>query len=129
MKKFLIFLAGMIAGAFLLVIVIYLVGNSSDNNGITLFDEPGEVMEIQSYKVFQVINGGHALANTATLVDLGWFSGPVVLMYASGGDAHYYDDQILKAEKNQCYRQIGIYQYVTKNGEHKTVPIISLFDK
>ena len=91
---------------------------------MTIFDQPGKTMNIQSYQVFQVIEGGHALANSAISDNVNLFIGPTVLVY--GNDkTHYYDDLVLRAGNNQIYKQVGIYHYTTKNGDaNGIVPFI-----
>lgn len=73
MKKGLVFVLGMIVGALLTIIVIYRLGSvSSDggtggsapygDSGISLFSEPGDVMALKSFKLFQVLPNGTAVA-------------------------------------------------------------------
>ena len=110
-------------------------------------------MEYNSYRVFQSFNNGTALAhgyggcgetfrdhcapadnenNNSSIVDtvrnLGLGEGITVLIYNENGSP-YYDDQIISAPKNKCFRQIGIYRYKTPLGFEKTVPIVMLMDK
>ena len=120
---------------------------------MTFFDKPGEIMKENSYRVFQSFNNGTALAygygdcgetfrehsapadnenNNSHIVDtvrnIYFGEGISVLIYNENGDS-YYDDQIISAPKNKCFRQIGIYRYKTPLGFEKTVPIVMLMDK
>ena len=67
MKKFLIFLAGFISGVvFLLLLSLIIAGGNSDPAkipGLTLFEQPAEVIPSDSFEVLQVVSGGNALAN------------------------------------------------------------------
>lgn len=130
MKKFWIFLAGFISGAVVLFGVLLLIAKGIENNssqiqGLTLFEQPGEVMTAKSYKVLQVVDGGNALANAES--GYGTHFGMVVLFLADENSNHY-DDQIIKVPQGRCVRQVGIYQYPTKNG-YKTVPAVRLYKK
>lgn len=131
MKNFLIFLAGVVTGAALLFLVALAITGSSDGgiDGLTLFETPADVVENSSYKVFQVIDGGNALALSGTEVLSGAYvyAGKVVLFLADD-NTHYYDDQIINVPKGKCTRQIGIYQYNTEDG-YKTVPVVAVYDK
>lgn len=93
--------------------------------GFTLFDEVGDIVNEKSVEVFQVI------ANDAALVrgegDYGNYTGTVYLI-VNGAGKYYYDDEIIEISNDQEFRQVGIYRYETQNG-YKTVPIIGRYDK
>ncbi len=130
MKKFLIFLAGFISGAVVLLGVLLLIAKGVENNssqipGLTLFEQPGDVMTARSYEVLQVVAGGNALANAES--GFNTYYGMVVLFLADE-NSNYYDDQIIKVPQGQCVRQVGTYQYPTQNG-YKTVPAVRLYQK
>ena len=130
MKKFLIFLAGFISGAVVLLAVLLLIAKGVSNKstqipGLTLFEQPGEVMTAKSYEVLQVVAGGNALANAESGYDT--YYGMVVL-FLSDENTNYYDDQIIKVPQGKCVRQVGTYQYPTKNG-YKTVPAVMVYNK
>ena len=90
------------------------------DNGMSFFDEPGEVMSDKSYKVTRVLNNGSALARGKSEYGSSYY-GLEVLLWDE--EANYYDDQIVKAPNDKCFRQIGIY----KNG-FSTYPIVTLKD-
>jgi hypothetical protein len=94
--------------------------------GLTLLEQPGEVMTSDSYKVLQVVDGGNALANAST--GHGTHYGMVVLFLVDEG-VHYYDDQIIKVPQGKFVRQVGTYQYPTKAGSYKTVPAVKICDR
>ena len=151
MKKGLIFFLGMIAGAVLAVIILAVIGNrmSSSGNpsspvvelgpgmsvhkdpGLSLFDEPGDVMPLKSFKVFQVLNNGWALAHSSSKSNPEYgfeFGDPVVYLKPIEGKA-YYDDMVLNLSTKKVARQIGTYRYETQKEFVKTVPVIEIFDK
>ena len=88
------------------------------DNGMTFFDEPGEIMSDKSYKVSRVVSDGAALARGKGEYGSSYY-GLEVLLWDE--NANYYDDQIVKAPNGKCFRQIGIY----KNG-FSTYPIVTL---
>lgn len=133
MKKFLIFLAGFISGiVFLFIVSLVISRNSSNGNieGLTIFEEPADVIPTSSFEVFQVVQAGNALANAGEPRSFGdgyTYFGMVVLFLADE-NTHYYDDQIINVPRGKCVRQIGTYQYETKDG-YKTVPAVAICDK
>lgn len=130
MKKYVVFILGFISGAAALLLVSLIIAGSAANNptripGLTLFEQPGEVMTSPSYEVLQVVQGGNALANAES--NYGSYFGMVVLFLANEG-VSYYDDQIINIPKGKCVRQVGTYQYQTQVG-YKTVPVVQFYDK
>lgn len=128
MKNFLIFFAGMVTGAILLVVIslgISGAGAAIADSGVTLFETQGESLSENKFKVFQVLDSGDALAweqsNNYKHDDI------TVLFYRQEGK-YYYDNEIIKVPAGKCVRQIGIYKYPTKTGE-KTVPIVKISNK
>ncbi len=64
MKKVFIFIGGVVTGAILMIVVSMLIaGGNSTYSGITLFEKEGECISENSFKVFQVLDSGEALAN------------------------------------------------------------------
>lgn len=67
MKKVLIFIAGVVTGAILMLVIAALIGNSSNgessNNGMTFFEKEGDCISENNFEVFQVLDSGDALAN------------------------------------------------------------------
>lgn len=107
-----------------------------ENEDLVIFDEPGNVIETNSFEVFQVLEKGYALAKGLSNAKYGWYNGPVYLLK---DNSHYFvDEEIVKTPKGKVFRQIGVYSYTTRGGkvlgtdvppENKTVAIIALFDK
>lgn len=119
MKKFLLFFGGFICGIIMTFLTIFIIGSTStSNNGVNIFDKPGECLAKGSVEIFQVIEPTAALATTKG--DYG-YNGILVLL-VNDENKVYYDEQIVKATK--CFRQIGTYQYETKGEFLKTVPVV-----
>lgn len=125
MKKGLVFFLGMITGAILTFVVLLMIGKAANasTDGVEYFAEAGEVMDAQSYKVFQVVENGNALANAES--SYGGYIGMLVLLVADE-DSHYYDDQIVSAPAGTCFRQVGTYRYETRAEFIKTVPAVAI---
>lgn len=132
MKKWLIFGGGVVTGIILtfLFAFIYSSSRSDGSDGPTMFDKPGDVIEVNSFKVFQVIGKNAALVNGQTHEDLQLeiYTGPVFLLRNDDGK-YYYDDEIIKVPEGKVVRQVGIYRYQTKAEFDKTVPIIQIMDE
>lgn len=132
MKKLLIYIAGVITGIILTIVVLLFVAKSSTNlsdNGITMFPETGDYISGNQFEIFQVIEPGVALAYTEDRnYGVSSFTGPVVLFVNDEGK-YYYDDEIIKIPSGKCIRQVGVYRYPTKSGFEKTVPVVKIYDK
>ena len=140
MKKWLIFIGGILTGIVLTVVLGLVLSSISKDktpteneteisdqpDGVTIFDEPGEIMNSKSYKVFQVVFDNGALVNEELENDI--YLGTVFLLI-NDEDKYYYDDEIIKVPQGKVVRQIGIYKYPTKRDIIKTVPIIKIMDK
>ena len=125
MKKFIIFLLGVITGVVLTIAAAAWLGTRSDNDhDRSFFDKPGEVMSMTSFKVLQVLDDGSALAQTYDK----YAHDPTVLLMNKNGEV-YYDDQIVKAPTGKCFRQMGTFKYTNNLGSRCTVPIVAILDK
>lgn len=128
MKKILIFIGGIVCGVLLTFVVSLLIvkGNSS-RNGITLFEQEGECISENSFRVLQVRDTGEALANELD-GDLQLPTGLTVLFLNEEGQS-YYDDQTITMPPGKCARQIGVFKYMSNMGMEKTVPVVGIRDK
>jgi hypothetical protein len=123
MKKVLIFSGGFVAGIIATILVAILINFSNQPNdsllGLTVFPKKGECIKTTGeIEVFQVLKPNMALARTGDFLD-----GIVVLLVNYDGRS-YYDEQKVKIPADKCARQIGTYQYSTKNEIVKTVPAV-----
>ena len=129
MKKWLIFVGGVATGVVLTFLFAVLFSSrTGSNNGATWFEKPGDVIEVKSFKVFQVLDKDAALVSGVTYEKYDIYSGAVYLLTNEDGK-YYYDDEVVKVPDGKVARQVGIYQYQTKAELDKTVPIIQIFDK
>ena len=123
MKKWLIFVIGLITGFFLTIIVGFIIVSSSSDSHIKEYQHPKVFTIATKFKVFQVFEGG-ALAHCETKTgDMAYFmNGPIVCIKAEG-DNLFYDDQIIEVPEGREILQIGTFSYQTKLTE-KVVPYI-----
>lgn len=159
MKKLVLFLLGLFSGVILTIAVLLVVGLALQSaekqiEGLTIFEEPAEEFSYPSYEVFQVVQGGNALARAGEVSSLGGLDNllfdligeetsidmndmdllgdvnyyGMVVLFLSDEATHYYDDQIIDIPKGKCVRQVGVYQYDTQSG-YKTVPAVRILDK
>lgn len=132
MRKIWIYLLGILSGVGITFLASYLI-NKTSLSDITFFDEPGEIVTTQSilgdteivegFEVFQVLDDGVALATGNE-----WYTRDlIVLLWNENGDP-YYDNQSVVASKGQCFRQVGVYKYKSKDKVHRTIPVVTLMD-
>lgn len=138
MKRWMIFVFGVIVGIIIMgfIDILKITSNEPENNeteiidekddGVTMFDEPGEVFSETSFRVFQVLDKGVALVSGNT--KYGTYSGITCLLINREGKL-YYDEEIIKVTQGKVARQMGIYQYQNRDDMTKTVPIIMIMDK
>ena len=88
MKKGVVFLLGFFAGVvftFVVTMIIAKVSNANDN-GITMFEQPGKKVSEENFVVLQVVDDNYALAYD--------YRGLVVLVMNDNGE-YYYDNQTI----------------------------------
>lgn len=123
MKKWLIYVLGIITGIILTFAFAFYV-NLSNNSGIIgleIFEEPGDYMEYSQFEVFQVVESGCALAHADD-------SFGAIVFLIPDEKQQYYDTQKILLKNNQCALRVGTYRYSTKKGIEKTVPAIEIID-
>ena len=123
MKKWIIYVLGVITGIILTFVFAFCV-NLSNNSGIIgleMFEEPGDYMEYSQFEVFQVVESGCALAHA----DESFGSIVFIIPYES---QQFYDDQKIVLKNDQCAQHVGTYKYSTKMEIEKTVPAIRIVD-
>ena len=131
MKKWQIFVSGALAGIFLTMIFVFVIGHATTNGGvgemgddtIKMFDKPGSVINESSLEVFQVLEEHAALVRGTRSYD-----SPVYLI-VNNNNEYYYDDERIKVPEGTELRQVGIYHYMTKDKFLKTVPVIMILMK
>lgn len=123
MKKWIIYLLGIITGMILTFAFAFCV-NLSNNSGIIgleMFEEPGDYMEYSQFEVFQVVESGCALAHADESF------GSIVFIIPNESQ-QFYDDQKIVLKNAQCVQHVGTYKYSTKMEIEKTVPAIRIVD-
>jgi len=145
MKKFLIFTSGFVAGILATILVAYFISLANKPNenglpGLTLFPEKGECITTTSknksceIEVFQVLAPNAALGNIKFYSDEELYDNKtyrnydilnnIVVLLINYDNKTYYDNQKTDIS-NKCARQIGTYQYTTKQDNfEKTVPVV-----
>ena len=126
MKKWLIFLGGVVTGVLLTFLFAFVLSGQREapaveDNGVTMFEQPGDVINETGFEVFQALEQGAALAKGKKE----W----IVYMLVNDEGKYYYDDEKVNVPSGKVARQIGIYQYETNSGRPKTVPIVKFMDK
>ena len=118
MKKWLIFLGGVVTGVLLTFLFAFVLSGQREapaveDNGVTMFEQPGDVINETGFEVFQALEQGAALAKGKKE----W----IVYMLVNDEGKYYYDDEKVNVPSGKVARQIGIYQYETNSGRPKTV--------
>ena len=121
MKMWLIFGSGVLTGIVLTIVfaIIFYANRSGYNDGITWFEKPGNVINVRSFKVFQVVAKDAALVYGVTQEEYDIYSGAVYFLTKEKGK-YYYDDEVVRVPEGKVVRQVGIYHYQTKLEVGKT---------
>lgn len=137
MKRIWVYLLGVLTGIVVSVIALIIIaiainaGNDPAtrmSSGMTFFERSGDVIKESSFKVFQALGDGTALAEGKGDSHSSIYTGINVLLYNEKGTP-YYDEQIVTVPHGKCFRQVGIYRYSARSGSVKTVPIIMIMEK
>ena len=118
MKKWLVFLLGVVVGVILTIFVSGIVARS-DSDDVTYLEQPVsyENKTETSFKVFQVIGKKAALANEISEPKYKWYNGNTVVILGE----NFYSDQIVNMKNPQ---RVGTYSYTTRADMPMTVPVI-----
>ena len=139
-KSILIFVAGIITGFILTILLALILQPRNTDENLQLFEKPAQEIKANSFRVMQVLPDGSALAmvdnisNTldnalSSTADNSVENGTIVLFLNNNNNTNYYDRQIITRPSGKHFRQIGIYRYITKQEIMKTVPVIAIFDE
>lgn len=123
MKKWIIYVLGVITGIILTFAFAFCVNLSNNSGliGLEMFEEPGDYMEYSQFEVFQVVESGCALAHADESF------GSIVFIIPNESQ-QFYDDQKIILKNDQCAQHVGTYKYSTKMEIEKTVPAIRIVD-
>ena len=91
MKKWLIFLGGVVTGVLLTFLFAFVFASQGEtpaveDNGVTMFEKPGDVINETGFEVFQALEQGAALAKGKKE----WMT---VYMLVNDEGKYYYDDE------------------------------------
>ena len=132
-KNWIYFIGGVVVGIILTIVTLFFIGaniiqeQEEEDQKTTMFEEPGDVIDVKSFKVFQVVEEGKALVHGESESSSGLYIGAVYMLTNDEGKL-YYDDEIVKVPKSKEARQIGIFEYKANLGQ-KTVPVVRIMDK
>lgn len=126
MKKWLVFLLGIVAGFILTVVILSIIGfaiSSNTNSGIfTMAEQQVEFTMSDRFEVFQVLDNGAMAHCEEREFSTSFFMGPVVYIVADGQNL-FYNEQIIEVPKGKKPMQIGTYRYKNRLGEN-VIPVI-----
>ena len=103
-----------ITGVIITLILVYCFstnGNNS-NDDIIWFEKPGDIIDVRSLEVFQVIDDNFALVHSSSR-NVFTFTSAVFLLTNDEGK-YYYDEEIIEVPYRKVVRQVGIYKYQTR---------------
>lgn len=129
MKKWVVYVLGVWSGMFLMLFLVFFWGMSgtseTDTVELKMFDEPGECISTNNFKVQKILESGDAIAVEIAIASPGVdiTSDLEVLIPAQNG-REFYDNQILKNPEGGYVRQIGVYKY-KEYSRMKVIPIVS----
>lgn len=128
MKHLLSFLAGIIIGVLITFAIPYFTNdNEYYRDSVVLFDEIGDCVSTNNFKVLQVLNGGAlALELIDTGIDKLDIPSGLVVFFKDEEGTSYYDGKVIKMPKGMCAKQIGIYRYFTEEKTEKVVPVVQI---
>ena len=90
MKNILIFTAGIVTGAVLMIFISLVFASNFSHNDMNLFENEGECISENSFEVFQVLDSGDALANEIEeKYSTSLHTGLVVLFLHENGKSYY----------------------------------------
>jgi hypothetical protein len=157
MKKWLIYLGGIVTGVILVLVIIFIDNYDFSSNNEEehkeksiaenpvipdnylstlsgeVYAEPGKIIKEKSFKVFQVLSPLAALVYGKS--DGGGYFGTIYLLVTNkyemlaGLASEFYDDQIVEVPNGKVVRMFGTHNYTTRDGRYKTVPRIMIVDK
>lgn len=128
LKNILIFVAGMVT-MFILMVLFGLVVNSSSNSGypgLTIFEEEGKCTGAKQIKIMQTLEPNMALAHAKTQPNAIYDENEILVLLLGDENASYYDDQKISIPKGMCAKQVGTYQYESRELGMKTVPAVTI---
>lgn len=125
MKNILIFIAGMITMLVIIVMIGFATNVNNDNYpGLTLFEEEGKCTGAKQIKIMQTLEPNMALAHAKTQPNAIYDPNEILVLLLGDDKTSYYDDQKINIPKGMCAKQVGTYQYESRELGMKTVPAV-----
>ena len=112
MKKIVLFI--------LIMLPVAVFGQNT--TGLIMFDTPGDVLAIRSFKVSRSMDEGFAIANGLSDRKFNSYYGLTVLLNQEG--KYFCDDEIVNVPADKEARIVGVYKY---RDEDRTVPVIQFY--
>lgn len=113
MKKIVLFL--------LMMLPMAVMAQKMTDGELIIFEKPGDVINIKSFKVSRAMDKGFAIARGLSDNDSKLYYGLTVLLYQDG--KYFYDEEIVNCPNGKEFRQIGIYR-----DDYKTVPVVQFYN-
>ena len=128
LKNILIFVAGMVTMFILMVLFGFAVNSSSNSGypGLTIFEEEGKCTGARQIKIMQTLEPNMALAHAKTQPNAIYDENEILVLLLGDENASYYDDQKINIPKGMCAKQVGTYQYESRELGMKTVPAVTI---
>lgn len=128
MKKWLIFLLGIITGCLVTFVTLLVISRVHLGVGqITVSEQQTEFTLAKKFEVFQVLGDGALARCGDDEYSISVFTGPIVYILNDDGNL-FYDDQVIEVPDGKKVIQIGTYRYETQMGE-KVVPVLKLLNQ
>ena len=119
-KNIFIFIAGMITILLLEFIIGFIIGVINQS------EQDGACINAKQIKIFQTLEPNIALAHALTKPNAIFDENETLVLIIGDENAHYYDEQKINVPTGKCAKQIGTYQYPTKQDIYKTVPAVKI---
>ncbi|CDE42440.1 putative uncharacterized protein [Clostridium sp. CAG:768] len=128
LKNILIFIAGMVTMLILMVLFGIAVNSSSNSGypGLTIFEEEGKCTGARQIQIMQTLEPNMALAHAKTQPNAIYDPNEILVLLLGDEKASYYDDQKINVPKGMCAKQVGTYQYQSRELGMKTVPAVTI---
>lgn len=122
MRKFVIFICGMIVGSVLTIGVLYFIKDTADS-GLVLFEQDEGVIDGSIVKIIQTLDSQHALAYVGN--DEYLYNDLLVLLIGNDTSV-FYDDMVINLYDRERIVRVGTYKYETVEKRIKTIPAVSI---
>ena len=129
LNNILIFIAGIVT-MFIIMILLGVAVNSSNDNGypgLAIFEEEeGKCIGAKQIKIMQTLEPNIALAHAKTQPNAIYDPNEILVLLIGDEKTNYYDDQQINIPKGMCAKQVGTYQYQSRELGMKTVPAVTI---